>query len=260
MSSRERPQENDVARSTPGPRPTRLIALALAACVLLYGTISYGLLPAYWRSYSQRHPLLAQTPRVTTTATGLPGDPLNVALIGSEDEVLRIMKEASWALAVRLGVRADLRLATDAAISRSDPDAPVSTQYLFGRPEDLAFEQQVGDNPRHRHHVRFWKAGEPSADGRPQWIGAAVYDRGLGFSHFTGQVTHATTAAVDDERNFLFQSLKRTGSLAEWQAIDGYHVIREGENGDGNAWHTDGRMFVGILSRAAGKASTQEPS
>lgn len=227
----------------------RSIALALAACIILYGTIAYLLLPAYWRRYSDRHPLPAQTPKVTTTVAGLPGDPLNVALIGSEDDVLRIMKEASWALAVRLGVRADLRLATDAVISRSDPDAPVSTQYLFGRPEDLAFEQQVGDNPRHRHHVRFWIAGKTSSDGRPQWIGAAVYDRGLGFSHLTGQVTHAINAAVDDERNFLFQSLERTGELVEWHAIDGYHVVREGKNGDGNAWHTDGRMFAGTISR-----------
>jgi len=260
VANRELPEENAVAPPNRSPRLTRVIAMALAACAGVYVTIAYGLLPAYWRSYSGRHPLLTKIPKVTTTVAGLPGDPLNVTLIGSEDDVLRIMKEARWALAVRLGVRADLRLATDAVISRSDPDAPVSTQYLFGRPEDLAFEQQVGDNPRHRHHVRFWRAGEAMTDGRPQWIGAAVYDRGLGFSHLTGQVTHATTAAVDDERNFLFQSLERTGDLLDRQAVAGYHAVREGRNGDGNPWHTDGRMFVGTISRAAGEPSSQGPS
>ena len=43
--------------------------------------------------------------------------------------------------------------------------------YLFGRKEDLAFEQPVGDSPRHRHHVRFWRAEKAAADARPVWVG-----------------------------------------------------------------------------------------
>jgi len=34
----------------------------------------------------------------------------------------------------------------------------VSSEFLFGRKQDLAFEQAVGDNPRHRHHVRYWES------------------------------------------------------------------------------------------------------
>jgi hypothetical protein len=38
---------------------------------------------------------------------------------------------------------------------RPDDEAPVSTLYLFGRKEDLAFEKPVGGSPKERHHVRF---------------------------------------------------------------------------------------------------------
>src|SRR5262249_4774795 len=42
-------------------------------------------------------------------------------------------------------------MAEAAVLKRKYEDAPVSNLYLFGRKEDLAFEQPVGDNPRVSH-------------------------------------------------------------------------------------------------------------
>jgi LssY C-terminus len=221
-----------------------------SALVLLYVAIAYGLMPIFWTSYERRHPAFEQTPTLTHTRSGVPGDPINVALIASEDDVLRIMKAANWMLAARLGIRADLWIAADTAFGRPDPNAPVSDLYLFGRREDLAFEQEVGNSPRSRHHVRFWKIDQKDSD-RPVWIGAAVFDRRVGLSHTTGQVTHIIAAAIDDERNFLFECLKKTGDLLESYAVDGYHDVLQGKNGDGNAWQTDGRLFVGVVKQRA---------
>ena len=78
-------------------------------------------------------------------------------------------------------------MADAAVFKRSYDDAPVSSLYLFGRGEDLAFEQPVGDDPRQRHHVRFWRIEEVDPDGLPVWIGAAIYDRRVRLSHTTGQ-------------------------------------------------------------------------
>lgn len=219
------------------------------ALVLLYAVIAYGIMPMVWTRYQRRHPAFEQTPTLTHTASGVPGDPFNVALVASEEDVLRIMKAANWVLAARLGLRADLWIATDTALRRPDPDAPVSSLYLFGRPEDLAFEQEVGRSPRSRHHVRFWKTDRTEHD-QPVWIGAAVFDRRVGVSHMTGQITHLIAAAIDDERNFLFECLEKTGALLETYVVDGYHDVRQGTNGDGNAWHTDGRLVVGVVKRS----------
>lgn len=215
---------------------------------LFYLVVAYGIMPAFWSAYVRRHPVLTQAPRTATMSDGLPGDPMNVALVGTEDEVLRIMRAAGWALAARLGVGADLRIAADAVLGRPDPRAPVSTEYLFGRREDLAFEQEVGDNPRHRHHVRFWKTSEAGTDGRPVWIGAAIYDRSLGIDDATGQITHAVDPDVDTERAFLFAALARTGDLQEQEVRDDYHNVREGRNGTGGTWRTDGRLFIGVVA------------
>jgi hypothetical protein len=110
---------------------------------------------------------------------------VNVGLVGTEAQLQRIMKAAKWHPAAALGLRSDLKIAADTVLSRPDVDAPVSSLYLFGRKEDLEFEQPVGDNPRHRHHVRFWKTSTLAEDGRPKWIGSTVYDQRVGLSRTT---------------------------------------------------------------------------
>ena len=157
------------------------------------------------------------------------------------------MQTAGWFPADPLGLRSDLKIAADTVLKRPYDDAPVSSLFLFGRKEDLAFEQAVGDNPRHRHHVRFWQSDRADPDGRPVWVGSAVYDRRVGLSHTTGQVTHVTAADVDAERDYLFQCLEQSGGLAERYAVDDFHKVREGKNGGGDPWRTDGRLFVGVI-------------
>jgi hypothetical protein len=158
------------------------------------------------------------------------------------------MKTAGWYPAAALGLRSDLKIAEDTVLSRPDVEAPVSRLYLFGRVEDLAFEQPVGENPRQRHHVRFWQTQHRDGDARPIWIGSASYDQRVGFSHTTGQITHHIAAAVDEERDHLAGNLEQTGSLSEAYYVDDFHTRREGRNGGGDPWHTDGRLFVGVIA------------
>jgi hypothetical protein len=225
----------------------RLVALA-AALLLAYLAVAYVVAPLAWKRYERRHPALDDVPGITRTADGIPGDPVNVSLIGTKAELVRIMLAADWHPADPLSLKSSLEIAVDAVFKRPDPDAPVSNLYLFGRKEDLAFQQAVGDNPRHRHHVRFWQSDKTDPDGRPVWMGSAIYDKGVGLSHTTGQVTHHTAADVDAERDYLFRCLERTGDLAERYAVDDFHKVREGRNGGGDPWHTDGRLFVGVIA------------
>src|SRR5262249_48620337 len=148
--------------------------------------IAYLVLPTFWRVYAHRHPSLDDLPGITQTKNGIPGDPVNVALIGTKPEVMKIMLAARWYPSDPLTLRSCLEIAEASVLKRPYDDAPVSNLYLFGRKEDLAFEQPVGDSPRHRHHVRFWKTDKVDPDGRPVWVGSAVYDERVGLSRTTG--------------------------------------------------------------------------
>jgi hypothetical protein len=229
----------------------RRTLIGVAGLLAFYLLAAYVIIPAAWEAYERWHPSFDDSPRITHTSDGHPGDPLNVALIGTEAEVQNIMRAAKWYPAAKLGLKSDLKIAVDTVLSRPDDDAPVSRLYLFGRKEDLAFEQPVGNNPRQRSHVRFWKTDQVNAEGRPTWIGSASYDERVGLSHTTGQITHHIAADVDAERDHLMANLEQTGNLSDVYAEDDFHKKREGRNGGGDPWHTDGRLMVGVIRAAA---------
>jgi len=223
-----------------------MIGRILLGVIVLYLFVAYLVLPWAWNRYARLHPELADLPRVTHTANEIPGDPLNVALIGSELEVNKLMVDAKWFPADPLTLRSCLRIASATVLRRPYEEAPVSNLYLFNRKQDLAFEQPVGDDPRKRHHVRFWKAPR-TAQGREIWVGAVTYDDRVGLSYTTGQITHHIAPDIDAERNRLMQQWQQTGSLLEEFPWPDFHTVHEGRNGGGDPWHTDGSLGVGVL-------------
>ncbi len=221
------------------------IALGIA---LAYLAVAYLILPRLWKRDEMRHAVFDDSPRVTQTASDIPGDPLNIALVGTEEEVIHAMTAARWDPADALTFRDSVRIVVDTVLRKPDDQAPVSNLYLFGRKEDLAFEKPVGNSPKQRHHVRFWKIAR-RYDDRPAWIGSAAYDIGVEFSRTTGQVTHHISPDVDAERNLLVADLtKAIAAQVEW--FDKFHTQLEGRNGGGDPWRTDGRLAIVILPAA----------
>ena len=232
------------------PRRHRLwrrIAVVGGGLILGYLVVAYFALPIFWMRYTRHHPAFTDIPGITYAADDIPGDPLNVALIGTESDLKRIMLAAQWYPADPLTLRSRLEIASGAVFEHPYDDAPVSNLYLWGRKEDLAFEQPVGNDPRQRHHVRFWRSDKLDPDGRPAWVGAAIFDQRVGLSHTTGQITHHTAPDIDSERDKLFADLQHTGDLSEVFFVDGFHHIRQGRNGGGDPWFTDGRLEVGVI-------------
>jgi hypothetical protein len=210
--------------------------------------VAYLVMPAWWKRYIHRHPALDEVPGITQTANGIPGDPINVALVGTKEDLVRAMIAAKWYPADPLSLKSSLQIAVDAVFKRPDPDAPVSNLYLFGRKEDIAFQQDVDNNPRRRHHVRFWRTETMDSDGRPIWVGSAVFDERVGLSRTTGQITHVTAPDVDAERDFLFRCLEQVGVLSETFVVTGFHKVRSGKNGGGDPWTTDGDLWAGVIA------------
>ncbi len=221
--------------------------LVFLGLVGAYVIVAYVLAPLSWKTYARFHPALDAAPTITVTGDKHPGDPLNVALIGTQQQVEKIMLAAKWFPADPLGLGSDLRIAEDTVLKRAYDKAPVSNLFLFGRKEDLAFEQPVGGNPSQRHHVRFWKAAEVDAQNRPLWFGSATYDERVGLSHTTGQITHHISGDVDAERDHLLATLKQTGDLRVEYVAD-FQPQRTGKNGGGDKWETDGRLGVGAIN------------
>lgn len=227
-------------------RLSRWVLVTLA----VWAVVAYVLAPRLWELVYRHDPALDDLSRVTRTSDGHPGDPVNVALAGSEADVVRAMTAAGWYAADPITFATSLRIVADSVMRRPDDTAPVSPLFLFGRKEDLAFEQPVAGGPRHRHHVRFWKGDEPRG-GRTIWFGAATYDERVGLSYTTGQVTHHIGPDVDAERDLIVKELEARGLSEGVEWIDDFHRAREGRNGGGDPWRTDGRLAVVTLRPTA---------
>jgi LssY C-terminus len=188
-----------------------------------------------------------QVPRITQTHSGIPGDPINVALVATETQIMKTMLDAGWQPADPITLHSSLRLIRSTVFHRPYPTAPVSNLYIWNRKQDLAFEQAVGKDPRRRHHVRFWMSDEIDAAGRSLWVGAATFDTRIELSHVNGLITHHISPEVDKERNKLMEDLGRAGTLERLDWIDRFQEKREGRNGGGDPYHTDGRLPVAVL-------------
>lgn len=212
-----------------------------------YLAIAYVILPMGWWRYEKRHPALANAPTLTHTKLGIPGDPLDVGLVGSEAQVLKAFQTIGWTRADKIDLKSSVEIAASTVLDRPDADAPVSSLYLFDRKQDLAFELPVGESARQRHHVRLWKCDQLDDEGRPFWIGSVTFDERVGLSHTTEEITHHIGPDVDAERDGLLDSLLKAKQIAQIEYVDDFQPKAEGKNGGGDPWKTDQRLGWGVL-------------
>lgn len=184
------------------------------------------------------------------TREGLLGDPVNLGLRAGEQQVHVAMVNAGWHRADELNLLSSWRLVASTLLDRSYPDAPVSPLFLFGRRQTFTYQQEVEGNPAQRHHVRFWPCpqgwrlpGGHQAD----WLAAGTYDKALGLSLFTFQVTHRIEAEIDTERDHIVATLtapeaRNTGIRVQHlrNFSTGYHH----RNGGGDSIRTDGDLPI----------------
>ena len=231
---------------------------AVAAVAALYLALAYLILPALWSSY-EHEPALREFPMRTRTREGIPGDPLNVGLIGTGPELIAAMTAGSWSPADPITLKTSIEIVGSVLFDRPDPYAPVSDLYFEERRQDFAFEKAVGRSAGQRHHVRFWHVLDAGKEGRPVWLGAATFDKGVGISHYTGQITHHIAADVDAERERLIGDLARVGCLSKIYRVSGIGPTVRARNGGGDLFYTDGDIVVGVV-RIGATSDVSEPA
>jgi hypothetical protein len=168
----------------------------ILALAITYGFAAYIVLPRAIRlglKVLQRK----RVPSYTITGDGLPGDPVNVALVGTRRQLRSAFAILGWSEADRLGLASSWGMIRAFVFNSPYPTAPFSTLYLFGRGQDIGFQKAIDNSPRKRHHVRFWalsltraqatwgaagfwlNTDRPPDNERVLWVGAGTRDTGL---------------------------------------------------------------------------------
>jgi len=230
----------------------RTALVAVAAFLVAYGIIAYIALPLAWTHYEHQKGLAGHS-MVTRTGQGIPGDPINVGLVGDKADVLCAMHAAIWYPADPITLSSSVEIIGSVVLDRPYRDAPVSSLFYDGRREDLAFEKPDGKSADRRHHVRFWQVLKAGDEGRPVWLGSATFDRDVGLSRFTGQVTHHIAPDIDAERDGLTDDLKRAKVVEAIYEVTGVGPTLFGRNGEGDPYYTDGEIKISRLVSGCNK-------
>jgi hypothetical protein len=235
---------------------------SILALALTYGIAAYIILP---RAVLMGLKILQRkrVPRFTITGDGLPGDPINLVLIGTLEQLHVAFSIAGWSEADRLGLASSWYMIRAFVFNSPYPTAPFSTLYLFGRGQDIGFQKAIDNSPRKRHHIRFWAMDLTSAEGtlgtpafwlntdrppndaRVLWVGAGTKDTGFSLTQLTFQITHATDSDTNAERDYLIGELKKSRVIGDVEFFQsGQHLPIERVN----HYVTDGEVAVATLA------------
>jgi hypothetical protein len=210
------------------------LALSVTALPASAGQLSAGLTDAIQK-------LLVEAPNRVESRTKKPGDPLNLVVVGTAQQILSAFKDAGWSEAKKLGARSAVGTVKAMANDQGYGQAPVSQLYLFGRVEDLAFEKML-DTFLKRHHLRLWRSDVTGADGREIWLGASTHD--IGLDVHPGVISHETDPDLDAERAKVGADLMAGGWVAAERLVSRPNPLSEGKTATGGTWKTDGQLLV----------------
>ena len=181
------------------------------------------------------------------TSDGLLGDPVNLAFMGTAEQIHHAMRQAGWTEADPVTLGSSWRIVTSTLSRRSYDEAPVSPLFLFGRQQDFAFQQEVDGNPAQRHHVRFWSCPDDwllPGGRRVDWLAAGTFDTAVGLSLFTLQITHRIDADTDIERDHIIQTVRAADAYATIDVISDFSTGYHARNGGGDSIRTDGDLPI----------------
>lgn len=228
---------------------------------ITYGFAAYIILPRVVRlglKILQR----GHVPSYTITGDGLAGDPVNVALIGTLQQLRTAFVNLGWSEADRLDLASSWGMIRAFVFNSSYPTAPFSTLYLFGRGQDIGLQKAIDNSPRKRHHIRFWalsltqaqatwgatafwlNTDRPPDNERVLWVGAGTRDTGLSLTRLTFQITHATDSDTNAERNYIIAELTNNRSI---DAVKAYQAGQRLPTERINHYVTDGEVTLANL-------------
>jgi LssY C-terminus len=195
--------------------------------------------------------LLNKIPRRVSDQQGHPGDMVNILILGSEEQVVAVFKAAGWVHVDSSVEEAALTGVLDSLEKKDYLTMPMSTLYLFNRPQDYGFAHAEPVRVvMSRNHLRVWKSPY-TAGGQTVWCVAATHDIGFERDQRNNSITHKIDPAIDGEREFVNNTLSSTGLVVARDHVTPPKPLTEAKTATGGEFHSDGRILVLILKASA---------
>ena len=172
------------------------------------------------------------------------GDPLNLVVIGYPADIYTAFIRAGWDETETVTKTSMMKTIGSFLSGGEYRYSPVSGLYVFGRPQDVAF-QKARENIHERNHLRLWMS-RARFEGVPVFMGQISRDIGVRFTWKT-ITTHKIDPNVDDTREGLLENLAYSQSLEKFAYVGGVGEVSMDQpkgNLTGDPWFTDGYRIV----------------
>jgi hypothetical protein len=178
------------------------------------------------------------------------GDPLNIIVIGEPLDVYTAFIRAGWDETEAINKSSMWKTVKSFFSGAEYRYSPISSLYVFGRPQDIAF-QKARDNIHERNHLRLWMTSSRYRN-HPVWIGQISRYIGVRFTIKT-ITTHKIDPNVDETREFLLEDLAYSHALKTFGYARGVGVVSMDQpqgNLTGDPWFSDGyRLVLWVTSK-----------
>jgi hypothetical protein len=186
--------------------------------------------------------VLDQLPTRTLDKKSREADLIDMAFIGTREELTRAFHSAGWKQSDSVSWQS-VKLQFQAFLAKSSyATAPMSRQLFDGRLPDLTLEKTFNSYGR-RDHLRIWKL-ESTVNDVPLWVGAAVRETGatlsvtrMGFMHHVSDDLEEEERAI--QRHLLAADCVDSGGEVERSGMDKAVI-----NATGEVLRTNGSVMV----------------
>ena len=199
--------------------------------------------------------LLSKIPRRVSDPNGKPGDMVNVLIVGTQDQMVQAFTTAGWVQVDKTVGNTVLNAVMDSLEKKDYLTMPMSTLFLFNRPQDYGFAHaEPVKVAMSRNHLRVWKSPY-EVDGRPVWCVAATHDIGFERDQRNNGVTHKIDPAIDGEREYVNGTLSGTGLVVQRDHVTPADPLTTAKTATGGEFHSDGRIVVLVLKNSTSKSN-----
>jgi hypothetical protein len=174
---------------------------------------------------------------------------VNILIVGNQDQIVQAFTSAGW-VHVDSSVK-DTMLAglVDSFEKKDYLTMPMSTLYLFKRPQDYGFAHAEPVRvAMSRNHLRVWKSPY-EVEGLPLWCVAATHDIGFERDQRNNGITHKIDPAIDGEREYVNNTLSGTGLVTRRTHVTPANPLKEAKTATGGGFNSDGRILVLVLKK-----------
>jgi LssY C-terminus len=183
---------------------------------------------------------LLTLPERSVTRKGQPSDMVNLAFLGSEEEIERAFRAAGWTYGDSVSTLSVLREMRALSSLNNYSHLPITKQWLSGQASDFTLQKSF-DSYQKREHIRFWNESQLEPD---LWVSGAIRETSAAWSFRKRKFIHHVDADLAAERETVLRDLSLTGCVDNIYRLQRPDMPGRLKNAGGDTLWSDGRIAV----------------